>query len=92
MLGIGDMPGMGDIDGMFGIGLMLGIGLVLGMEAGEPMQGMFFISSFMAFILASMDAQQSLLAGCQLAGAKSRYTPAATMKSPTAMPVTARVG
>jgi hypothetical protein len=89
MLGVGDMLGIGDIDGMFGIGDIDGMP---GIEAVEPMQGMFFISSFMVFILASMDAQQSFLPGCQLEGAKRRNRPAATMNIPTAIPVTARAG
>ncbi|OBK62143.1 hypothetical protein A5656_11090 [Mycobacterium gordonae] len=95
MPGMEDMLGIGGIDGMFGIGDiegMPGIGLVPGIEAGEPMQGMFFISSFMVFILASIDTQQSFLAGCQLEGANSRNRPAPTMKIPTATPVMARVG
>lgn len=85
MLGVGDMPGIGDIDGMLGIGLMPGI------EGDEVMQGIFFISSCMVFILASMDAQQSFLAGCQLGGANSRNRPAPMMNIPTAIPVAARV-
>lgn len=80
MLGIGDMPGIGDIDGMPGL------------EGIEAMQGMFFISSFMVFILASMDVQQSFVAGRHPAGANSKNRPAATTKMPTAIPVTAKVG
>ncbi|ARV81678.1 hypothetical protein BWK49_10570 [Mycobacterium intracellulare subsp. chimaera] len=77
--GVG-IPGIGDIDG------------VPGVEGVEAMQGMFFISSFMVFNLASMDVQQSFVARCHPAGANSKNRPAATTKMPTAIPVTAKVG
>lgn len=92
MLGIGDMLGMGDILGMGDTDGIFGIGFIPGAEGVEFMQGFLFMSSFMVFILASMEAQQSFLPGCQLEGANKRNTPAAMTKIPTAIPVTARAG
>ena len=88
MLGIEDVLGIDGIDGIDG---MLGIGLIVGIGAVEPIHGIFFISSFMVFICASIGAQQ-FFAGCQLEGANSMNRPAATMKIPTVIPVTASVG
>ena len=72
--------------GVFGVGDMLGIGDIDGMD------GIFML--FMSFI---MEAKQSSFAACMEpqqpeCAKKRRYTPAATMKMPTAMPVMARAG
>jgi hypothetical protein len=72
--------------GVFGVGDMLGIGDIDGMD------GIFMF--FMSFI---MEAQQSSFAACMEpqqpeCAKKRRYTPATTMKMPTAMPVMARAG
>lgn len=64
--------------GVFGIGDMLGIGDIDGIEGICP------IGIFMSFM-----PQQSQLFEC---AKKSRYTPAAMMKMPTAIPVMARAG
>jgi hypothetical protein len=78
--------GAGVGTGVFGVGDMLGIGDIDGMDGVF----MFFMSSF-------MEAQQSSLAACMEpqqpeCAKKRRYTPATTMKMPTAMPVIARAG